>query len=47
MKKYEAPQIEVTVFEVEDVVTTNNWFSSVNLGQWDLNEKFNVADFES
>ena len=47
MKKYEAPQIEVTAFEVEDVVTANNnnVFSSINLGQWDWNEKFNVEDF--
>lgn len=38
MKKYQAPKIEVTVFEVEDVVTTN-WFSSVNLGEWDYLDK--------
>lgn len=46
MKKYEAPQIEVTAFEVEDVVTTNV-FSSINLGQWDKNTNFKVEDFES
>jgi hypothetical protein len=43
MKKYEAPQIEVTVFEVEDIVTSV--FSSINLGEWDSNIKFNVEDF--
>ena len=46
MKKYEAPQIEVTVFEVEDVVTANNWFSSVNLGEWDTNSNF-TKDFDA
>ena len=38
MKKYQAPQIEVTVFEVEDVVTT--LFNSVNLGEWDKNSNY-------
>ena len=37
MKKYQAPQIEVTVFEVEDIVTAK--FSSFNLGEWDYFNK--------
>ena len=44
MKKYEAPQIEVTVFEVEDVVTVS--FSSFNLGEWDNNKNF-TGDFDA
>jgi hypothetical protein len=39
MKKYQAPQIEVTVFEVEDIVTANGFsfssFSFDNFGGWD------------
>lgn len=39
MKKYQAPQIEVTAFEVEDIVTANNFslssFSLENFGGWD------------
>lgn len=37
MKKYQAPQIEVTVFEVEDIVTGLNIgsFSLDNFGGWD------------
>ena len=39
MKKYQAPQIEVTVFEVEDVVAANGFtFSSFlpdDFGGWD------------
>ena len=33
MKEYQAPQMEVVTFEVNDVVTAI--FSSVNLGEWD------------
>lgn len=39
MKKYQAPQIEVTKFEVEDIVTANGFsfssFSFDNFGGWD------------
>ena len=41
MKKYQAPQIEVTKFEVEDIVTVTIDFSSFslfnteNFGGWD------------
>lgn len=39
MKKYQAPQIEVTKFEVEDIVTANTFnfssFSLDNFGGWD------------
>ena len=44
MKEYQAPQIEVTVFEVEDVVTVS--FSSFNLGEWDNNKNF-TGDFDA
>ena len=47
MKKYEAPQIEVTVFEVEDVVTgVFTSFNSFNLGEWDNNKNF-TGDFDA
>ena len=41
MKEYQAPQIEVTVFEVEDIVTTSKFssFSLDNFGGWDFVEK--------
>ena len=40
MKEYQAPQIEVTVFEVEDIVTVNlSSFSLNNFGGWD-----NISD---
>lgn len=42
MKKYQAPKIEVTVFEVEDIVTANV-FDSINLGEWDFLDKTNSA----
>ena len=41
MKKYQAPQIEVTKFEVEDIVTVDFNFSSFsfnNFGGWDKYE---------
>jgi hypothetical protein len=44
MKEYQAPQIEVTVFEVKDIVTID--FSSFNLGEWDKNKNF-TGDFDA
>lgn len=39
MKEYQAPQIEVTVFEVEDIVTVNlSSFSLNNFGGWDYSD---------
>lgn len=40
MKKYQAPQIEVTKFEVEDIVTAIDFssFSLNNFGGWDKYE---------
>ena len=44
MKEYQAPQIEVTVFEVEDIVTAK--FSSFNLGEWDKNTGY-TGDYDA
>ena len=41
MKKYQAPQIEVVKFEVEDVITGSLFgskFDSFNLGEWSKND---------
>lgn len=40
MKKYQAPQIEVTKFEVEDIVTAIDFssFSLDNFGGWDYSD---------
>lgn len=41
MKKYQAPQIEVVKFEVEDVITSSLFgskFDSFNLGEWSKND---------
>ena len=37
MKEYQTPQIEVVVFEVDDIVAANTIgsFSLSNLGEWD------------
>ncbi len=43
MKEYQAPQMEVVTFEVNDVVTAT--FSSVNLGEWDKNSDYTPLDY--
>ena len=39
MKEYQAPQMEVVTFEVNDIVTVDK-FSSVDLGEWDKNGSY-------
>lgn len=45
MKEYQAPQIEVVSFEVNDIITLN-LFDSSNLGEWDdyINKPSNNLD---
>jgi len=40
MKEYQAPQMEVVTFEVNDVVTVDKFFDSFNLGEWDKNGSY-------
>ena len=43
MKEYQAPQVEVVTFEVNDVVTLDkSAFDSFNLGEWNDNDKSNI-----
>lgn len=34
MKEFKNPEIEITEFEIEDVITTSDTLNEDNLGEW-------------